>query len=62
MTLDESMLVIADDEKAVAIAGVMGGNNSKVTEETTTILFECANFNGYNIRQTSKKLNLIAHH
>ena len=58
VTLDESMLVIADDEKAVAIAGVMGGNNSKVTEETTTILFECANFNGYNIRQTSKKLNL----
>ena len=57
-TLDPSMLVIADDEKAVAIAGVMGGENSKVTEETTTILFECANFNGYNIRQTSKKLNL----
>lgn len=57
-TLDPSVLVIADDEKAVAIAGVMGGENSKVTEETTTILFECANFNGYNIRQTSKKLNL----
>ena len=56
--LDESMLVIADAEKAVALAGVMGGENSKVTEETTTILFECANFNGYNIRQTSKKLNL----
>lgn len=58
VTLDESMLVIADREKAVALAGVMGGDNSKVTEETTTILFECANFNGYNIRQTSKKLNL----
>lgn len=57
-TLDESMLVIADAEKAVAIAGVMGGENSKVTEETTTILFECANFNGYSVRQTSKKLNL----
>ena len=56
--LDETMLVIADAEKAVAIAGVMGGNNSKVTEETTTILFECANFNGYSVRQTSKKLNL----
>ena len=58
VTLDESMLVIADQEKAVALGGVMGGENSKVTEETTTILFECANFNGYNIRQTSKKLNL----
>ncbi len=57
-TLDETMLVIADSEKAVAIAGVMGGENSKVTEETTTILFECANFNGYSVRQTSKKLNL----
>lgn len=58
ITLDKSMLVIADSEKAVALAGVMGGENSKVTDETTTILFECANFNGFNIRQTSKKLNL----
>ncbi len=56
--LDDSMLVIADKEKAVAIAGVMGGDNSKVTEETTTILFECANFNGYSVRQTSKKLGI----
>ncbi len=58
VTLDASMLVIADAEKTVALAGVMGGNNSKVTEETKTILFECANFNGYSIRQTSKKLGL----
>lgn len=58
VTLDESMLVIADKDKAVALGGVMGGDNSKVTEETKTILFECANFNGYNIRLTSKKLNL----
>lgn len=58
VTLDPSMLVIADKEKAVALGGVMGGENSKVTDDTTTILFECANFNGYNIRQTSKKLNL----
>lgn len=58
ITLDPSMLVIADNEKAVALGGVMGGDNSKVTDETTTILFECANFNGYNVRQTSKKLNL----
>ena len=58
LTLDSSMLVIADKEKAVAIAGVMGGDDTKVTEETKTILFECANFNGYSIRQTSKKLGL----
>ncbi len=58
VTLDESMLVIADAEKPVAIAGVMGGEETKVTEETTTILFECANFNGYSVRQTSKKLGI----
>lgn len=56
--LDESMLVIADANKPVAIAGVMGGEATKVTEETTTILFECATFNGYNVRQTSKKLGI----
>lgn len=58
VTLDETMLVIADSEKPVAIAGVMGGEDTKVTEETKTILFECANFNGYNVRQTSKKLGI----
>ena len=58
ITLDASMLVIADDKKPVAIAGVMGGEDTKVTEETKTILFECANFNGYNVRQTSKKLGI----
>ncbi|MEG0085538.1 phenylalanine--tRNA ligase subunit beta [Niameybacter sp.] len=56
--LDSTMLVIADEAKPVAIAGVMGGEDTKVTEETTTILFECANFNGYNVRQTSKKLGV----
>ncbi|MGL4344965.1 MAG: phenylalanine--tRNA ligase subunit beta [Cellulosilyticaceae bacterium] len=56
--LDETMLVIADSDKPVAIAGVMGGEDTKVTEETTTILFECATFNGYNVRQTSKKLGI----
>lgn len=57
-TLDSSMLVIADGEKALAVAGVMGGQESKVTEETKTILFESANFNGTNIRLTAKKLGL----
>ncbi len=56
--LDPSMLVIADVNKAVAVAGVMGGENSKVNGDTDTILFESANFNGPNIRVTAKKLGL----
>jgi len=56
--LDASMLVIADTEKAVAVAGVMGGENSMVTENASAILFESANFNGPNVRITSKKLGL----
>lgn len=56
--LDASMLVIADSKKPVAIAGVMGGENTKVTEDTKTLLFESANFEGTNIRFTSKKLGL----
>lgn len=54
--LDSSMLVIADAEKAVAVAGVMGGANSEVTENTKVILFESANFNGTSVRFTAKKL------
>lgn len=56
--LDSSMLVIADGQKAVAVAGVMGGLNSEVKEDTATVVFECANFNGANVRITSKKLGL----
>lgn len=56
--LDSSMLVISDCNKAVAVAGVMGGENSKVSENAHTILFESANFNGTSIRLTSKKLGL----
>lgn len=58
VTLDSSILVIADSEKAIAIAGIMGGQDTKVTEETKTILFECANFKGSNIRVSSKKLGI----
>jgi phenylalanyl-tRNA synthetase beta chain len=57
-TLDSSMLVIADAEKAIAIAGVMGGENSEVKEDTEVIVLESANFNGTNVRLTSKKLGL----
>ena len=57
-TLDSSMLMIKDGEKSVAIAGVMGGLNSEVKDDTTTVIFECANFDGTNVRLTSKKLAL----
>lgn len=56
--LTEEMLVIADCEKAVAIAGIMGGENSKITGTASAILFESANFNGVNVRKSSKVLGL----
>jgi phenylalanyl-tRNA synthetase beta chain len=56
--LDETMLAICDAEKPVAIAGVMGGFDSSITNETTDVLLEVAYFNRENIRQTSRKLNL----
>lgn len=56
--LNSSMLVIADAEKPVAIAGVMGGENSEIKDDTEAVVFEFANFHGPNIRLTSKKLNL----
>ncbi len=56
--LDDSMLVIADKEKALAIAGVMGGFDSEVNENTTEIILEAANFEPSQIRKTSKKLGL----
>ncbi len=56
--LDEENLVIADDEKAVAIAGVMGGLNSEIEENTQTVVFESAVFNGGSVRKTAKKVGL----
>lgn len=56
--LNESMLLIKDASKSVAIAGIMGGQNSEIAEDTSTILIEAANFNGDSIRSTSKRLNL----
>lgn len=56
--LDTSMLVIADAEKPVAVAGVMGGANSEITGDTRTILFESANFDGISVRLTAKKLGM----
>ena len=56
--LDSNDLVIADEEKAVAIAGVMGGLNSEIEKDTSTVVFESAVFNGGNIRKTAKKVGL----
>ena len=52
------MLLITDGEKPIAIAGVMGGANSEVSEQTTAILLESAHFSGTSIRKTAKKLGL----
>ncbi|MBN2802046.1 MAG: phenylalanine--tRNA ligase subunit beta [Deltaproteobacteria bacterium] len=51
-------ILICDGEKAIAVAGVMGGLDTEVTDDTTDILIECANFNPSAIRKTSKKLKL----
>ncbi len=56
--LEASMLVIADEEKAVAVAGVMGGANSEILPDTKTILLESATFNGISVRLTAKKLGM----
>ena len=56
--LNDKMLVIADAERAVAIAGVMGGQNSEINENTKTIVFESANFYGPSVRVTSRGVGL----
>lgn len=56
--LDENNLVIADDKKAVAIAGVMGGLNSEIEKDTKTVVFESAVFYGGSVRKTAKKVGL----
>lgn len=57
-TLDEEMLVIADSQDPMAIAGVMGGEVTEVTDQTTTVVLESAFFNGASIRRTSRRLGL----
>ena len=56
--VDDSVLMICDGEKPVGIAGIMGGENSMITDNVTTMLFESACFNGTNIRHSSKKVGL----
>jgi phenylalanyl-tRNA synthetase beta chain len=57
--LDPEVLVIADAERAVAIAGVMGGIDSEISGQTQDILIESANFNTNSIRRTAKRLNMV---
>ncbi|MFR8317149.1 MAG: phenylalanine--tRNA ligase subunit beta [Catenibacillus sp.] len=57
-TLDSSVLMICDAEKPVGIAGIMGGENSMITENVQTMLFEAACFDGTNIRLSGKKLGM----
>lgn len=58
-TLDNEILVIADPEKAVGLAGVMGGANSEVTGSTSIVILETAKFDGPNNRHTSRKLGIL---
>ncbi len=56
--LDHDVIMINDAEKPVGIGGIMGGENSMITDSVTTVLFEAANFNGTNIRLSSKRIGL----
>ena len=57
-TLTNKMLVIADNDKAIGLAGIMGGLNSEILDDTTTVVFESANFDGTCIRQTANALGM----
>ncbi len=56
--LDSEVLMICDAEKAVGIAGIMGGENSMITDDVKTVLFESATFQGVNIRKSAKRVGL----
>ena len=56
--LDSEVLMICDAEKEIGIAGIMGGENSKITDDVKTVLFEAATFNGPNIRKSAKRVGL----
>ncbi|SUY46991.1 phenylalanyl-tRNA synthetase subunit beta [Clostridium putrefaciens] len=56
--LNESVLTIRDEERAIALAGIIGGLNSQIKEDTNVVILECANFDGTNIRVNAKKLGV----
>lgn len=57
-TMDSDVLMICDAEKEIGIAGIMGGENSKITDEVKTVVFEAATFHGANIRKSAKRIGL----
>ena len=57
-SLKPGMLVIADDTKPIGLAGIMGGENSEIVDDTSMVVFESANFNGTSIRQTALALGM----
>lgn len=57
-TLEDTVLCIKDGDKVIAVAGIMGGLDSEIRNDTTDIIFECASFNNISIRNTSNKLSL----
>ncbi|MBO5998271.1 MAG: phenylalanine--tRNA ligase subunit beta [Lachnospiraceae bacterium] len=56
--LDKDVLMICDAEKEIGIAGIMGGENTKITDDVKTVLFEAACFHGSNIRKSAKRIGL----
>nr|MCR5283691.1 phenylalanine--tRNA ligase subunit beta [Lachnospiraceae bacterium] len=56
--IDSEVLMICDGEKEIGIAGIMGGENSKITDDVKTVLFEAATFNGANIRKSAKRVGI----
>lgn len=56
--MDSEVLMICDAEKEIGVAGIMGGENSKITDDVKTVLFEAATFNGPNIRKSAKRIGL----
>lgn len=57
-TMDSDVLMICDAEKEIGIAGIMGGENSKITDDVKTVVFEAATFHGANIRKSAKRIGL----
>jgi len=58
LTLERGDLVIADEQKVLALAGIIGGEDSAVSEDTTDILLETAYFDPFRVRKTAKRLDL----
>ncbi len=57
-----TVLMICDGEKSIGIAGIMGGENSMITDDVQTMLFEAACFDGTNIRKSSKRSDFVPMH